>query len=557
MGRTRTQTRPPQGADRPLSGKRAVVFALATPVLLLVMVELLLRCAGAIYLSTSRPELEFTEDSIELWAFGDSFAFGLGADDPQNDSYPAVVGRELERALGRSVQVRNHGVPGHTSTQQIDRMSERLGPGVRPDLILVTVGINDGCWLAGGGPLCWPDALLNGDRFRAPQFIVRLRTYRLLRNVISSLRDQEPGETGRTPQCDALERGFSLLNLPDPIPSLEVFSGLLALDSGALWPRLGAAMAEYRSGHPGPAAVHFRRLVEQGVQLWPVSLYHALAAGAAGEADEARVALDRARQAGADPQRRVLVGAWLHLYAGRSADAVTAFEEVLTADRIPPSVEVSALDGRAWGLLGMGRFDDAAAAFEAEARRLSELNAANGPWRPFDGWRDIGRAWLQTREGSRESHTPLLHRASSDPSTLPSIQDMESAQRDGLQPAVPRPLPLLGVRHWVRDDAHALRPNLQRALRAARTVGAPLVLVDYPQPSSGWVADAMQEVGAQAGALYIDPAPRLEEALRSRPRGELFVADGHPTSAGYELVGAHVAGALAALPTVDERPEAP
>lgn len=70
--------------------------------------------------------------------FGDSITFGYGVGDEQ--TYAHYLGREL---AGGRVEVLNAGVTGYTSSQVLARL-RRLLPKLKPDVVLVCIGWNDG-----------------------------------------------------------------------------------------------------------------------------------------------------------------------------------------------------------------------------------------------------------------------------------------------------------------------------------------------------------------------------------------------------------------------------
>jgi len=82
--------------------------------------------------------------TLRIIALGDSCTFGLGAPlVPEEETYPALLEKELTRRLNRPVEVLNFGCPGYTSWQ--GRQLLRLkGPVYRPDIVTAYFGINDG-----------------------------------------------------------------------------------------------------------------------------------------------------------------------------------------------------------------------------------------------------------------------------------------------------------------------------------------------------------------------------------------------------------------------------
>jgi lysophospholipase L1-like esterase len=78
---------------------------------------------------------------LRVLAFGDSFTFGWGV--PQGEEWIHVVGREINRTLGRdAVETINCGVNGY-GTDNALLLLERLGEEVEPDLVLLGFFAND------------------------------------------------------------------------------------------------------------------------------------------------------------------------------------------------------------------------------------------------------------------------------------------------------------------------------------------------------------------------------------------------------------------------------
>jgi hypothetical protein len=80
------------------------------------------------------------EPAVRVALIGDSTAFGWGVD--YRDSYGAVLERELTRALGTPVHVRNFAVPGYDSYHNRVTFEQRALPW-NPDLVLLHYDPND------------------------------------------------------------------------------------------------------------------------------------------------------------------------------------------------------------------------------------------------------------------------------------------------------------------------------------------------------------------------------------------------------------------------------
>ena len=116
-------------SPRPLSVPRRLAFGLLVTVLVLGGVECSLRLAGAVVVSQQRGA---PMQGVAIWAFGDSYTFGIGATDPALESYPAVTARLVTEATGATVSVRNFALPGLNSTRVVASLRAALADGPAP-----------------------------------------------------------------------------------------------------------------------------------------------------------------------------------------------------------------------------------------------------------------------------------------------------------------------------------------------------------------------------------------------------------------------------------------
>jgi hypothetical protein len=85
-----------------------------------------------------------------------------------------------------------------------------------------------------------------------------------------------------------------------------------------------------------------------------------------------------------------------------------------------------------------------------------------------------------------------------------------------------------------------LEGHLELIAALCRERGARAVLLTYPNDYPG-VDEAVQRAARAAGVDWLAVRPEFAQALRARARAELFVPDGHCTSAGYGLIADIVA----------------
>ncbi len=83
-----------------------------------------------------------TDDRPCVLCVGDSYTYGLGAEDPQQQSYPAVLQRDLDAAAPGAWRVATDAWPGRNSRELLLRLPDQLRR-ARPAMLFVLVGMND------------------------------------------------------------------------------------------------------------------------------------------------------------------------------------------------------------------------------------------------------------------------------------------------------------------------------------------------------------------------------------------------------------------------------
>ncbi|MDP8222696.1 MAG: GDSL-type esterase/lipase family protein [Candidatus Lernaella stagnicola] len=149
-----------------------ISMAIAVLLVLLIAAEIGLRSIGVGYRAlVQTPPARFSPQArVRLLAIGDSFTFGIGADGPA--SYPDQLQRLLDEEFGPGAcEVINWGLPAQNSSEALLALSAAFESGMRPDFVLVAVGINNywnwhlaSAFLPGDEPLSRIHAALSGSR---------------------------------------------------------------------------------------------------------------------------------------------------------------------------------------------------------------------------------------------------------------------------------------------------------------------------------------------------------------------------------------------------------
>ena len=103
------------------------------------------------------------------------------------------------------------------------------------------------------------------------------------------------------------------------------------------------------------------------------------------------------------------------------------------------------------------------------------------------------------------------------------------------------------LQDWIEpSDTRLLESDLVMAQQLVRGAGAQLVVLGYPEPDAHeqlW--GGILRAGRRTGLLVIDSTEPMQKALdEGVPWTQLRIADGHPTSLGYRLMGEQIVDEL-------------
>jgi lysophospholipase L1-like esterase len=576
-----------------ISRSRVVLFTLLVPLLVLGATELSLRLGGVLFAHWAAPssQEESGEGALELWAVGDSYTVGIGADDPATESYPVVVGRLLEERTGRQVVVRNFALPGQNSSQVADSLQRELANRSAPDLVLMLAGINNVRWLGKSGQFCLDEAAEVGPSPNLPDWVSSLRLYKLLQQVVA--RSQEPAAEALS--CALIADGFHYLDKGSLAMASEAFDAALSFNPRSRWATVGKAIYEQRRGRPELAIPLFRRAQGWGLNPPPISLALRAASRASGATSEESLTREPYMDL-TQEDFAVLLDAWEHLDRGDIESSLLLFES-LTETRgerrkmLRGTVLAFAHDGKGWALRRMGRLVDSSKAFD----RANELGRSMFIVPHLLGWSHLGlglNAWDKGNHSLAQREFDLASRDRSVTATswalegwmragsggegcVAAIQLFEDAlavapaqaqavegQRlcaalgaegrlpemnsgDGVPALLTMQVPTL--QDWIEpSDTRLLESDIAMAEQLVRNAGSQLIVLGYPEPDAHeqlW--QGVLRAGRRSGLLVIDSTDPMQEALDGGlPWTQLRIADGHPTSLGYRLMGEQIVDEL-------------
>ncbi len=138
---------------------------------------------------------------VEVWMFGGSTLYGTGV--PDEATLPSFLSRELNSAGPRCFVVKNFGVEGYVTNQEIILLMEQLKAGWRPGIVIFYDGVNDS--FAGAISPGIPNAHVSLANIKARvegsvagriDFVRNSNTLQLVMTGVNWLRRTEPAETG-------------------------------------------------------------------------------------------------------------------------------------------------------------------------------------------------------------------------------------------------------------------------------------------------------------------------------------------------------------------------
>ena len=91
-----------------------------------------------------------SDDALQVWMFGGSAVWGVGA--PDGETIPSHLTALLNGELGIDASVRNMGRRGYVSTQEVVYLMRELQAGRRPDVVVFYNGVNDAAAVS-----LWPE----------------------------------------------------------------------------------------------------------------------------------------------------------------------------------------------------------------------------------------------------------------------------------------------------------------------------------------------------------------------------------------------------------------
>jgi tetratricopeptide (TPR) repeat protein len=404
--------------------------------------------------------------------------------------------------------------------------------------------------------------------------------------------------------------GFQHLDDGRPDLAEARFAAALSASPQSRWAHAGSGIASGRMGRHAAAVEHFDAAAGLGSASPALPLAHAFALRSAGRLVDARAAYDALVDLDGDLlEVAQLLDARLLHDEGRFDDAEAELLALVPPGLATSVVGLVGDVGRPAGggavpfvLDGIGWVRWAKGDVQGAKEAFRDANAVGAPLHITPhllGWSHLGEALTQIVQGEASRRIlDSLELARRDSSAAAASLALEALVRAGascadaagparasldivpgfalaawvlsacseapdgrLAPAVEllaggdlpelRALPTPAVQQWFDPtDMALITSDLERALDRIQALGARPVLLTYPQPAAhDEIAEAVLRLGARTGATVVDPRGVFASAhSRGRPWSELYIPDGHPTTAGYSMIGELVASALEGPP---------
>ncbi len=530
---------------------------LVAVVVFLVTLELVLQIGALAMAMFFAPPGQATNGAV--LCVGDSFTFGVGARSPAT-SYPGQLTAALAARGMPGVAVTNAGFPGQHSGDVLSKLQSQLTPSTK--VVCVLVGTNDS-WRH---PVRVDLAELAREQTTASTgsgFQWRWRTARLFQ-LLTRFEANTWQQSGDGKATTTIAATAATTAGPTPEDTAIGFAALA---------RCGLVTDNARIGRyepdrtlPSPRNDEFWRLMNTGdfAQACvsaeqsardhpdsPLALQQVVAAAArTGQRDKAMAAVDRLVELCKAKPTAAATECLAQAY-------VTSGQPELAMATARHRIAEQPLSIMAWDSLQqaafvLGRREDAVQAMPETIRLLGRSNP------PRSGFiaRNFARWWL---ESDPDKATGLLVGAhfvdanveETRISFMVAASTIERRQFEAAVAAIGNPARAsTRVLAAILDEVYAgkgadlwgtvLREHLLVMHDLAQRRGIELVILSYPfqQP----LVEQKQREAAQAlGVPFLPIRERFDRELQTRPREDLFVADGHCNDSGYALIAEMVA----------------
>lgn len=492
-------------------------------------------------------------DGAAVLCVGDSFTFGIGARTP-GASYPGQLKAALNRLGGPEVEVTNAGFPGHHSGDVLRKLAGQITASTK--VVCVLVGTNDS-WRHPPRVDAAELAPSGGNSGLAWQW----RTLRLVQLLLhfESGSWQAVGATKvedlAAAPGDDRERGFAELARwglsigkarlgryePDrtlPVARNDAFRQ--RMQAGDFAPACATAEQSAREFPESPLA--WQQVVTAAVQVGQRE--KALAAV------ERLVQLVKAKPSGAGAE--CLVDAYLT--SGQPELAIGAARQRIAQQPL----SIVAWDSLQQAAFVLGRREDALQAMPEVLRLMGQAD----PIRSGFIVRHLARWWMENepQKAAALLLAAFLLDGNAEETRIAGMVAAPIMKREhfdralaglvGASPAACRTFAAVLDEVYADKDAETwggvLRDHLTAMREVARQRGVQLVILSYPFHQA-LVEQRQREVAQSLGVPFVAIRERFDVELQSRAPQELFVADGHCSDAGYAIMAAMVAQAIAPL----------
>jgi len=461
---------------------------------------------------------------------GDSFTFGLGSSEPATQSYPGHLQTLLDERSPNTWQVVNVGFPGKNSQQMAEEFGSNMAR-YEPDYVILTGAVNDS----------WSDpeeVTISADQ-GARGFRWELRTRKVFRTITEGNLFQ--GNSRETPATEP--------QLKDEVTASTVAENPAPTSPPKRVDLLDEGWTAIREEKWEDAADTFKKISVDKWERYPGLIY---ALTSLTRTVEATAAMDRfieIYEAETDPPENMtkdLVGALNQ--CGRAAYIANIGQEI--TQRFPDNVDIAFLYGLS--LFMTNQISEARAQFDATAKLFEKV-----PGHHSEGWfwRNRARAYVGVEDIENvpsEIARSLVMAYRAEPDIALTTQEIQATSLQVPSETFYSELTKADLSDTQRSElarvyAAATDPdsvvtaakltgrNFREMIRFAHEHDAKVILGSYPFHMPDLVEE-MKAISAETNSPFVIIRHHFDNLLKTTPRDDLFVGDGHCNDVGYKFM---------------------